>query len=442
MHHHAAIIVVLLSAAFVACRPMRAGEPCPVDPGLIASLEQGVGLEEIEPEKGGGYQVDTPFGFPTDEHLALLAEVPNVRVFYCRDEFSPAAWRHVGKLSSLEVLMAEGPNIVDEDLLCLGDLPQLQQLIVRSYGRSRKRFGDAALPPIRAMKRLERLALESDAMTDKGLKHLADLHSLQVLELRGGFGDEGVAALANLHQLRRLVLRGKFTDKALSSLRELEKLESLTLISPSLRGERLGELAHLPHLRSLKFCGGEHATLAGLRRWPALRVLNLASPSTGDALLASLGETPRLTSLSLESSSVSDEGLAALKNFPVLEELDLQNTAVTDAGMKHLTSLKQLHSLRIGNVERETLIGGSGLADVASLPSLSVLDISYIDLRDCRLAMLAGAGRPQSLVFNRKDATVTLDWKRLQQLRPRLSSRAESVITEATALDFPVRIAR
>ncbi|MEX2119337.1 MAG: hypothetical protein WD847_07070 [Pirellulales bacterium] len=407
---------------------------------LVEHLSGELGLDEIPPERGGGYLVDTRFGNGCVQDMELLGSIERVRAFYFNDEFSSEGWALLARHPGLEVLKCTGSgSITDADLACLQKLTGLRELALESEGERPNRFSERSLEALPAMHRLERLVLEGEGVNDAGLDHVRRVTSLVSLKLAGRFTDEGVARLSGLKDLRVLVLRGEFTDEGLVHVAQLRKLEALVIWSDRLTGAGLSHLAGLDRLTMLKFVGsrGGEMSLQGLEDWPALEALNLASSTTDDALLATLGELPRLKSLSLQGASITDEGLAALSGLTSLEELDLQFTNVTSQGIRYLLPLKGLRILVLGHPHGERLISDEGVRLLAKLPDLEQLNMVHADLGGGRLQHLAQIKSLRNLNVEFKDEKMVEDWKAFQALRPDIQRVQQWIRVKAFQPNFP-----
>ena len=156
-----------------------------------------------------------------------------------------------------------------------------------------------------AANRLRDLDLSETAITDRGVRHLARLGTLQILNLRGTkLSDRGVAHLAELKQLRSLLLgETKIIGSAFKKFAASARLERLDL-------------------------GDTRMTDASVKD-----------------IAARFG---RLDSLWLSNTRVTDTGVAHLVKLKRLSILDLDGTRITDASVAHLARLKRLRTLYVG----------------------------------------------------------------------------------------------
>jgi uncharacterized protein (TIGR03067 family) len=151
------------------------------------------------------------------------------------------------------------------------------------------------------------LSFSNTEMTDAGMKQLATLKHLRVLDLSAT----------------------KMTDKQLSEIAGMKQLQSLSLGGTEVTDVGLKSLAGLTQLQALDLSGTKVST-EGLRELAGLK---------------------QLQSLSLVGTKVRDGGLKELAGLTKLQLLDLSYTKVTEAGLKDLADLKQLQSLNLSYTE-------------------------------------------------------------------------------------------
>lgn len=120
----------------------------------------------------------------------------------------------------------------------------------------------------------------------------------------------------------------------------------------------------------------ENATAGcqAIARLPAVREVWF---SEGDlpvepATWKALAQATTLKELRIGHADVDDQALANLATLPRLTRLDLQGTAAGDAGLSHLAKMKRLESLDLSN----TNVTDAGMAELARLTRLRTL---YLD---------------------------------------------------------------
>jgi hypothetical protein len=242
---------------------------------------------------------------------------------------------------------------------------------------------DDALPHLRRLTRLARLALSTDNLSADGFLALdkmpalieVELHAAKVPlgpstsgaapcprlpwdklpELRtirlsgGGIGDAQLEDVAAAPVVQNLFLGGvAVTDKGLAHLRGIRTLELLCVQSSKVTADGVKALVGIENLKSL--------TLSAT-----------ALERDGFRLL---GGMSGLEYLNLESTKATDADVAHLAGLAKLTHLDLgYNPGVTDAGLKHLTGLRRLTGLRLYG----TKVTDEGVAELKGrLPKLMV----------------------------------------------------------------------
>jgi internalin A len=196
------------------------------------------------------------------------------------------------------------------------------------------RVGDADLKELTALKSLNTLLLYETAVTDEGLKALANLDNLIELGLGGGQRENpngpqvtntGLKQLAGIKKLTKLYLRGKkITDASLTEVSTLKNLTKLSLYDAAITERGLKELAPLS----------------------SLMYLDLSTPQVTSVSLKDLAPLKNLNTLNFYLTPlVRDAGLKELAALPNLTTLHLSSTGVTDAGLKDLAALKSLRTL-------------------------------------------------------------------------------------------------
>jgi serine/threonine protein kinase len=154
----------------------------------------------------------------------------------------------------------------------------------------------------------------------------------------------------------------------------------------------------------------ETATVDAPERRPAERlfafgaILRVAD-ARGDRIVQTAGQLPadrfRVVEVYLNNTRVDDAGLAYVAQLPSLALLDLVNTEVTDAGLGQLTGLKNLRQLRLAG----TKVTDAGLTDISRIPSLVSVDLTQTRVGDARLATLAAMKNIQALALARTRVT-------------------------------------
>jgi hypothetical protein len=136
------------------------------------------------------------------------------------------AMSHVGRLTQLATLDAQGSSITDSDLRDLYDVTSLTHLNLRGT-----RVTDQGLIRLKGLHQLSHLNLRDTTVGDAGMAQLSQLDNLSELDLADtGVTDSGLANLSRLPRLAQLDLSGtRITDVGLVHLRGITGLTKLDL---------------------------------------------------------------------------------------------------------------------------------------------------------------------------------------------------------------------
>ncbi len=127
-----------------------------------------------------------------------------------------------------------------------------------------------------------------------------------------------------------------------------------------------------------------------------------------------LGADGEITHLTFVGDTVTDADLELLDSVPDLTTLSLVKTAVTDHGLKHLANLKRIERLTLSRCET---IGDAGLSHVASLTTLTALELLYLpNIDDEGLKHLGSLKRLERLEVNSGGGITDEGLKHLGQL--------------------------
>ncbi len=203
------------------------------------------------------------------------------------------------------------PNVTDEEIALLGDLPGLRDLSLFGH-----RFTDENLRCLEGLAQLETLTITSVNVKGPGIRSLQGLSELRVLEfVNSPLGDAEAEMLSRCTQLETLgVAYSHIGDDGVAHLKRLSSLKALYLHGTAVTNNGLRHLAELPNLR----------------------VLQLGSTAVSDVGLVHLKEWERLENLSLYGTQVTDDGLRHLESLQCLKNLGLEKTKVTDEGVARL----------------------------------------------------------------------------------------------------------
>jgi Leucine-rich repeat (LRR) protein len=271
-------------------------------------------------------------------------------------------------------------------------------------------FGDAGVPQLAKLPKLEFLGVDNTKITDAALTDIGRIRSLKILHLRKnnltGPALKPLAGLAKLEQLD--ISQLPISDADLTPLKTLKNLDLLNLDHTRVTLEGVVAFAAaLPDLEVSapfgRLVGGAGLTmdptvtdgqLARLKVLTTLRRLNLSEcDKITDAGIAHVAALKQLTWLELGYTQVSDAGLAKLAALKDLELLDLRDTQVTmPAALKLAAALPKLHVLAgfgyVNGASEIRLDAGVTDAEIAHLKLLP--NLARITLFQCGQVSDAG----------------------------------------------------
>jgi hypothetical protein len=225
-----------------------------------------------------------------------------------------------------------------------------------------------------ALRDLEEVSLDIDALGDADLRSIATLDRLVTLRLRGTAILDGpsLAHLTRLGNLRSLNLVGCHLDeRGIMHLGRLTALRELSLQGSHLSDAGLGFLNSLTSLESLDLMatGVSDRGCAHLEGLTGLRRLNLSQNRITDQGIRHLATLNRLDYLWLDDTEASDGGLHHLKGLSSVGLLSLDGTKVTDRGLQELRGMSSLSALSV----RSTRVSQTGVDLLRrALPALRV----------------------------------------------------------------------
>ncbi len=125
--------------------------------------------------------------------------------------------------------------------------------------------------------------------------------------------------------------------------------------------------------------------LSELLVFGGLKSLTLEGPGVTNAIAPRIAEFDRLEELALRNTMIDDDGLAQLAKLKSLKVVDLRlSPMITDSGAETLAGLDGLRAVRVSGVN----LTDAGLETLLALPELSELDV-----RNCRGITRDGIGK-------------------------------------------------
>ena len=237
-----------------------------------------------------------------------------------------ASIRHFTRLRKLSA--SSGGQLLHALLENLSHLKQLEVLQLSSVTDSDVKY-------LKPLSQLRSLSLRFSKITDGGIAQLSSLPWIESLDI--GYtdvSDHGLEIISRSYGLRHLVLPTGITDNGLRCIADLPRLELLELNrgfgTNKLTGACLDIIAKLPNLRSLSLSGRlttngvdlEDDDLAKLRPVTTLRSLDLSKLGIGDNGVRQIARLRHIRMLNLNSNDdITDAGLSVLGGMKSLERI-------------------------------------------------------------------------------------------------------------------------
>jgi len=213
----------------------------------------------------------------TDEGVSEILKLPRLKkLSLFGTGISDEGLARLTTLQTLEALDLAGKRFTWDGLACLKRVPALKELGLAvmlgdppslrhlrplrtlkrlSFTGNRRFPSDADLIYLKGLTNLEYLRIGGVPITDEGMKHLAGLTALRVLQLYDGqikVGDDGLLALKDMQKLEYFWVRGPITDRGLEHLKPLASLRVLNVQSRTISEEAVAELKQkLPMLQEV-----------------------------------------------------------------------------------------------------------------------------------------------------------------------------------------------
>jgi hypothetical protein len=222
------------------------------------------------------------------------------------------------------------------------------------------------------------LHLRKTAVTGEGLRRLASVGRLSMLELSGNnVGEAMLEVLPELPLQGQLALESDLlTDDDLLYVAQCKKLTSVSLHGTRLTNDGLEVLAGLPKLEGISL-GANFSFVAFpiLARFENLRDLEVTWQAT--PLLADLAKIPKLRRLTLSGKENDDEtALTIADSFKFLEQAYLRGTSITNEGVAHLS---QINSLKVLTLDR------APIDDRAADSFRKMRQLEWLSLDECQV---------------------------------------------------------
>jgi len=199
--------------------------------------------------------------------------------------------------------------------------------------------------------------------------------------------DEKVKALIKFKKIERLSLCGNpITDVALMHLSSLTQLTDLDIKGTSVNGHGFSAFKENSSLIFLTISNTKIDNI-GIeiisRKFPHLKCIGAGATQINDNGVMHLQELP-LETISLYDTNVSDKGVMNLPKFK-LERLGLEQTQITGECLKSICSAKKLKKLGLDN----TKVDSDSLLYLENMNNLQVLSLRDTKINDKAIAYLA-----------------------------------------------------
>jgi beta-lactamase regulating signal transducer with metallopeptidase domain len=263
--------------------------------------------------------------------------------------------RTLPKLRELDIETTR--RITPVGLKHLAELSSLQKLMVYRLSHNGAGLGDTVVQNVVGLQSLREFHLQHCGTTDAGLALLATMPQLTVLDVSGEprLTDAAIASIARLKRLRSLSLNSyvgteqgwmRFSTDALRSLVGLRDLEHLHLVGQPVSAQVLN--------------------------FPRLKSLSLGTASVDDTCADRIAQCRHLQALDLVYTNITDEGMRKIADLADLRRLNLDSHVVTDAGIKHLTRLEKLQHISL----RASRLTDEALRHLAGIKALTRIDLN------------------------------------------------------------------
>ena len=254
----------------------------------------------------------------------------------------------LGQLKSTFVLNAAGTRITIAGIRQAAALKQLVGISLAVCPRA----DDAAIEPLKQARRLRVLVAAGTDIGPVGLAHVAESPELVAIDLEvcDNVSDTSCAVLARMKQLRALVLKktafepDRISAEGLRQLAGLRHIELLDLYGNSINDQTTKGLQVFENLRDLDLSltpvsDAGLQQLTSLKKLQHLRLLyseGFAGPKITNAGLQHVSELMQLSSLNLVGAKVTDDGVDDLIRLRKLKHLTLIGTKITVDGLSRL----------------------------------------------------------------------------------------------------------
>jgi hypothetical protein len=230
-------------------------------------------------------------------------------------------------------------------------------------------------------------------------------------EEAGQLSDAEIADIIQLKKLKKLrLIKQPITDKSLGQLSALKQLRHLEIEHSAIKGRGFRDL-DLPQLRRLDFgSAGINTAIANCGKLTGLREVVFFGSDITDSGLSKLTFAPSLEFINVgQCKKLRGAGFKALHGLKKLQEVNAVGVNFSKAGFEALSGLTSLKRLELMSAK----ITPKHVAALANLQQLESLGLSYVGpLTDCDVQFLARLRKLKRLELDRQkgitDETVKL----------------------------------
>ena len=321
--------------------------PTSVLPEFVGLVRLGASVEVIAPKPLANQSRMYDFSV-VDGQGTLSVVALSDRHVGADGALNEAVFKELQQLKSTFILDVAGSRISAKGIRQAAALKQLVGLGFEVC----QHVDDASLEPLRDAKALRVIIAAGTSIGPQGLAHIADLPDLVALDLEvcDNVSDDSCDVLARMRKLRALSFKktafepDRISAAGLRKLADLQELELLNLYADAINDESLKELKPFQKLRELDLsltsvsdAGLQHLT--PLKKLASLTLLyseGFAGPKITNAGLKTLSEMSQLSTLNLVGAKIDDAGLDDLKRLQNLKQLTLVGSKISTGGLKQL----------------------------------------------------------------------------------------------------------
>ena len=318
-------------------------------------------------------------------------------------------------------------NVAKKEWQDLLDLNNISELDLRGCSG----VGDDQMQHVARLVALKTLDLHSTDVSNAGVVRLSELKSLEDLDLSfTSITDTGLAMLAQFPKLKRVILNGTcVTASAIRKLRAArEHLEVVwgrsytesqreAAVALSRLGFEIGDNVDRYVQPKMVTCQVLFPCNVKIRdpsvakpdaRRPLARTSGYGGSLAPSTVAAYVEQLPSPLAVDVGDDAMDDTIFVCLGNVQGLVRLNLRGTRVTDTG---LVELKHHQGLKMLNLSLAKNLTDKGVARLAALANLEILDLEGIGVTPAGLAPLLTLGHLKALTFDRKALNSDLNWK-------------------------------